>query len=436
MATFPTLALYWSPTTGPLAAPSWSAFPTITVGGVARSRLRAGDGITIMRGRADELDSFEAGTMTLVLDNRDRALDPMNTSATYLSSLKPRTPIQLRATWNSVEYTLFTGLVDGWPQAQDVSQRDQTVTVTATDQFVVLAERGFRPGSPWILDETDGNASSLDASNRLNDPRPRLPTQPSGERVRYLLELAGWPADLMDVDTGDTVVVKDQPDPDNNKFLDYVDRVARTELGRFFVKADGKVAFWARHHFTSQTSAATFTDAAGSNYRYAGLELNPLDMDLVRNEVVRGNANGDDDDVAMKRDSASIAAYGLSADEQTDLLYADRWEAPYACQWILDRYGDPVARAKSLLVRPQRAASTLFPLVLGWEIGQQFSVRSQPMRTGTATTMVVNVEQITHEIGAGEWSTSYTVSLADTAAYFTLDTTTVNVLDSTNLLGY
>jgi hypothetical protein len=429
--TFPTVTLYWSPTTGPLEVPSWEPFPTITVAGQRRGRVRAQDGITTRRGRSDELGPFEAGTMSLTVDNRDRLLDPLNTASDWYGSIRPNIPVQLRATWDATEYVVYTGLVDGWPQVQHGSQNDLVCELDCTDLSKVFARRGFRPDRPFTLNEQDGNASRLGVGNRLADKKPELPNQFSGARVRDLLERAGVDESLMDVDGGDTRVKYDIPTDDT--MWVYIDRLARTEGGKFFVTRSGKVAFWARHHTANPTSAATFADTPTSTYRYADLVIDPVDMSLVRNEIRRGT---NEDTTVTRRSSSSIRKHGISPDEQTDLLYASATEGRYAAEWVLARYGQPRPRVKRLTILPQRSPSTLFPFVLDCAIGTRFTVTSQPMDTGGTFSQVVEVESVSHQITAGAWVTEIECSVADTTQYFQLNTATYGRLDAGNKLNY
>lgn len=429
--TFPQITLWWSPTTGPFTTPSWEAFPTITVDGTVRQRIRHSAGITITRGRNDELGPFEAGVMELTVDNRDRALDPLNTASAYLTALRPNIPIQLRATWSGTTYTLFTGFVDGWPQVQHLSQNDLVCELSCTDMTTLLARRTLRPGRPFVLDLSDGQAARLDASNKLADRKPDLPVEYSGSRVTNLLTTAGLPTALLDVDGGDTQLIADIPEDD--QLGDYLDRICRTENAKLFIAADGMVTFQGRHTVANATSSATFVDTSATGYRYEDLVIDPESIDLVRNEVRRGR---DQDTTVTARSVASINLYGLIADEQNDLLHADTAELADATDWMIARYAQPRTRVREFTVVPQRAASTLFPSVLGWELGTRITVTAQPMDTGVTFSQVVDVESVQHAIGQQSWSTTYGCALADTGQYFQLDTATYGRLDALNTLNY
>lgn len=72
--------------------------------------------LSIRRGRQDDLDEFEAGTMEVVLDNADESLDQLlSTSDIYDTEALPFTPMRLVATKGIDERVLFTGFtLDGF----------------------------------------------------------------------------------------------------------------------------------------------------------------------------------------------------------------------------------------------------------------------------------------------------------------------------------
>jgi hypothetical protein len=95
--------------------------------------------ISTRRGRNDELGTFSAGTMSVVLDNRDRRFDPNYTSSPYSPNVVPMRRIRLKATYNAVTYAVWSGFVDDWPQEYDIGGHEATVTVNCTDGFKVLS---------------------------------------------------------------------------------------------------------------------------------------------------------------------------------------------------------------------------------------------------------------------------------------------------------
>lgn len=169
----PDLYLEWSPTTNPGAPPSWERIPL--------ADIRA---IDINRGRNRELDQYQAGRMTVVLDNRDRHYDPQYSAGPNFGNVKPMKRIRLRAVWDTT-YDLFTGFVDSWDQDYDMT-KEAVCVVTATDAFKVLGGTEL-PVSVWFQE-----VSADDPTHWF-----RFTTPVSGDNVPDLMSatVVGQPAD-------------------------------------------------------------------------------------------------------------------------------------------------------------------------------------------------------------------------------------------------
>lgn len=93
--------------------------------------------VSIQRGRASELDDFQAGSLSLMLSNRDRKYDPEYASGSYYGRLTPGRPIRVRAQPSGGSTsTIFFGYVDQWNQAYD-PPRNAVAIVTASDAFKI-----------------------------------------------------------------------------------------------------------------------------------------------------------------------------------------------------------------------------------------------------------------------------------------------------------
>lgn len=81
----------------------------------------------IQRGRNDERESIQAGTVRIVLDNTDRLFDPANTASPYYPRVKPMKRIRISGVWDGMRYSRFTGFVREWQPER--SPRDGKVLV-------------------------------------------------------------------------------------------------------------------------------------------------------------------------------------------------------------------------------------------------------------------------------------------------------------------
>jgi hypothetical protein len=141
--------------------------------------------VTTRRGRADEYQNFEAGTATVVLDNRARKYDPINTAGTYYGKLLPKKQIRISATTSSA-FVVFQGYIKGWPVSMTNAGYDSTVTIECYDALGLLAAeempndiadkyiRSLSPRHYWPL--TDPIDPANFATTQLQDfgsnPRP------------------------------------------------------------------------------------------------------------------------------------------------------------------------------------------------------------------------------------------------------------------------
>lgn len=126
---YPTTTVEISFVSGPyIASPTW-----VNVTTYVRE-------ITTRRGRSNELQSFETGTATITLDNRDRRFDPMNTAGPYYGNLTPRRQVRITATANSITKTIYRGYIAGWPVEITDAGFDSTVTLECFDALGLLAQ--------------------------------------------------------------------------------------------------------------------------------------------------------------------------------------------------------------------------------------------------------------------------------------------------------
>ena len=89
------------------------------------------------RGRQHELNRFEAGTATVVLDNKDGRFSPFNTSSPYNPNVLPYKQIRVRALYNGVYYPIFRGHIESWP-VKWPAPNDSLVTISCVDATKIL----------------------------------------------------------------------------------------------------------------------------------------------------------------------------------------------------------------------------------------------------------------------------------------------------------
>jgi hypothetical protein len=101
------------------------------------------------RGRNSELSEHDAGTATVMLDNRDRAFDPTYSGSPYYPNVRPMNRVWIREMFNGVTNSVFKGYVEAYDQQwPDGGFSDAITVVAAADEFKVLTKAGLPVTEP------------------------------------------------------------------------------------------------------------------------------------------------------------------------------------------------------------------------------------------------------------------------------------------------
>ncbi len=176
--TMPVLRAWVSWSTAPLATPDYTGTADIT-------NYLLDEGFSIRRGRQDETGPYQAGRLTLTLDNRDRRFDPEYTSSPYAPNVKPLKRIQINFQWPSggTHYVVFSGFVENWQPDYDINGR-MICRVTAVDAFGAIFSR-FTLGNEKILDAYPWPAPALPLQGIVIDSVPYAVVDPSAIAPPY-----------------------------------------------------------------------------------------------------------------------------------------------------------------------------------------------------------------------------------------------------------
>lgn len=366
--------------------------------------------LTINRGRTDNLQDFNAGTCTVVLNNNDRRFDPSNTASPYidpatnLSGVVPRRKIEVKYGSTS----LFTGRIididiEYSPQPQTLS----TVTVKAADDFV-------RAASTTISAHT---------------PSAEL----SGARISNILDRAevNYPA-TRNISAG-TTTLGAYPIAANKNTLDYLQDIARTEQGYLYVAGNGNLTFTDRVTTAFAAPAATFADD-GTGIKYSVLGIQYGD-EFLFNQINCVNAT---EVISSASDATSQTTFGTSVLTVNDLLFASDTDAANLATFLLGLYKDPEYRFDK--VRIDFAGANISTAdqatVVGLDLGSNIRVK-RTFSTGTplAVQQDVTIQRIEHSISPIAHSIKLSMSPARIIYQFTLDSSTRGTLDADNALA-
>jgi hypothetical protein len=360
--------------------------------------------LTINRGRSDQFSSFRAGTCTIVLNNNDRRFDPINEDSPYWdittnkSGVTPRRRVEI----SSGSTALFTGRITDIDIAYDFNL--STATITASDDFVLLA-----------------NAFTGAAST----PTAEL----SGARVSRILDLpeVNFPALTRNIDTG-TATLGNYQIAENTNAAGYLNRVAESEQGLFFVKADGVLRFTDRVSAAFSSPVATFSDD-GTGIAYQGLAT-IYGQEFLYNRVQATTETGT---VQSADDTASQTEFGVSTLSIDNLLLSTDAAALTLAQDLLDLYKQPEYRFDDLRLVVSAMTVPNRTLVCGLDMGSVITVK-RTFSTGSPAVVEEQyaIERITHQILPDRHIVTLGLYVADLVYPFTLNDPVYGVLDADN----
>ena len=359
------------------------------------SRVRS---VQVRRGRSTQLEKFTAGNANLVLDNRDRALDPLNSASPYYGSIIPGKEILIERDG----YPIYTGNVADWNFTYDLNG-DSLAEPSAVDGFAIIAPQVRTPGTA-ISEKT-------------------------GARVAAVLTEIGWPLPQRDISTGQATLDADVVG-DNVNALAYLSKVADvSEPGAIFVSKTGAMTFRDRADLQTYTTGITF---GPSGIPFTGISVDYGSEQLVNSVNVtfpNGAAVGG---TATASDATSQTRYGVIDKTYTTLLDT-LTDAQALANWQVALYAEPVYRVNTLTVNLSGITSIQAGQVLDLELGDAVQVSWTPNSIGSAITQIVSIDGIRHE--ATPSMHSVTFDLSQTLAAFILNDTTFGVLDD-DILGF
>lgn len=315
---------------------------------------------SLRRGRNHEMDRMDVGRMTAQLRNNDRRLDPTENADIY-----PMMQVRIRATAEDYSLPLFYGYAEQLPQRANSIGSEIRVHLDLIDGMVLLN-----------LADTDAVA----------------PQEGSGARIGRLLDDAGWPSGLRDIDTGQSTV--QAKTYDSESVLSAIREVAETEQGIFWIDGQGRAQFRERHDriLTQNDSAATFADD-GTGFPYFDPEPT-FDESQLWNRI-RVEAPGLTAQTA--EDSASIAQH-LRRKKKVESLTVDENEMLALADWLLWRYKDARLRFDRITLHPS-AYPDQAETVLGTDLGSRYTL-VRNYETGSTVSEDVHVERISIKASA------------------------------------
>jgi len=322
--------------------------------------------IDISRGRARDFANYQAGAATVTLNNHNRWFDPLYTASPYNGNIIPRREIRI----SSGDEIQFTGWIDDW-----------NLTYT--------------PNGDSVADALAYDALSIFANQELNEITPI--EQKSGERIDTILSdhNVNWATDLRLIDTGQATLGT-QVIPEGTSALAYLQEVANSEPGEFFIGKGGRAVFQDRSVAPNSDNLILFSKTDGIPFTNVNVIYG---SELLYNEI---NVSRLDGGTATARDVASQGNYGIRSLSVTDLLISDDVDlVEYALVWV-SRYAEPEYRFESIEIELSKITPTQQAQVLGIELGAITQIQFEPNNIAPAIDRYIEVISIDHRITSTE----------------------------------
>lgn len=361
--------------------------------------------VNLRRGNDSQLfPDTSTGTCTIQLNNDDgctlgpRTYDPQNASSPYFGNILPNRKVVVWAGGQQV----FTGRVADWDFTYDTNGRSVAV-MKCVDGLGILARQ-----------ELD----SFTATSAQN-PGPRISAVLDRSEVQ-------WPYERS-IDTGNSVLTGDTVTFGTN-VLEYLNTVTKSELGLLFCAKDGTITFRDRYTAQQSTSSLTFSDA-GTGVPFTSV-VTQYGSELLYNRIIVNNSGFSP---STSIDVTSQAEYGISAYSTPSLLLNSSTQMLDLGSYLLNSYANPEYRVTSVSVALHSLTVSQQTSVLSLDISDVVTVNFTPNGTGTAISLDATVIGITHEIGHGQHTVSFSLADLNRSSQFTLDSSLYGVLDSSQL---
>jgi hypothetical protein len=353
------------------------------------------------RGKSRELNQFDAGQFSVVLDNRTRAFDPLYTSSPFYSLLKLRQVVYITTTPSYVSATILTGFITNWDLSYDING-DSIATISGADAFTLLSQQ--------VLDDVTTTV------------------QKSGERVLVVLgrPYVGATSFSGAGVTQGIVDVADDPIVAGDNVLEYLQNLERSERGSLFVQKGGTLGFIAANGGT--TSSTILTDD-GSGVPYTAINVN-YGTDYLFNRIQLENTALD---VGEKDNVPSIDSYGASIFADAGLLVNSPTVLQSQAEVLAGRYGTPEYRFESVTVQMNGLTDSQQNEIMALELTNRVTVEFTPNKTGSQILKVCSIIGIDHQVSVDRHDVVLKFASADNGL-FTLNDTILGRLDY-NLLG-
>jgi hypothetical protein len=339
----------------------------------------------ITRGKSRQLDYYEPGSVTVVLNNFAREFDPTNNASAYQPFVYPKRIVDI----TSGGFSIFSGLIDDWSFSYDVNG-EATASFSATESIGILANQYMAAQS--------------------------FPAELSGARVNRVLNDAGvaWSTGYGDraIDTG-TQLLDAETIANNTNALEYLRQIEVSEQGSlFFNSGSYGIEFVDNNNsINSTTGYELFADDGTINYTFGTAGKPSINYDfidvsyttqLMYNNIFVGSYNGVN--YAIETNPSSITAYSINQLNVENVLYSATAKLANLAGLLISKYSVPEYRINSIRINFYALSGSVQQDLAQLQLNDYAKVRFKPNGIGDTIERSVQIIGINHEISSGSHS--------------------------------
>lgn len=353
-----------------------------TVGGISFTDITSRvTGLSLSRGKNRDLDRFNAGTLSVTVNNEDRAFDPLYTSSPFYGDIVPRRDVRVLANGTAVQYV---GKILDWNFDFEPNGR-QSASLEAADGFTFLAQQELTPGTAVA--------------------------QLTGARVEAVLSQPSvdWPVADRVIDAGNSDLGADVFD---GNVLSYLQKVEQSEGGLLFIDKSGRVAFVDRLTTPTVDNVTVFADDG------SGIPFAPAALDYGTEQLYNSITVTSPGSTAVANGALSQTRYGI-AELTVDTLIDDADEVQGLADLLLSRFSEPQLRFQAIRVDVDKISAPQRAEVFALEIGDVAQVKLTPGNppVGAKVERYGQIIQIAHDVSPASHQVTFGLGSLQTSLF-------------------
>ena len=359
-------------------------------------------GIKINRGRNIPRDIYEAGTCSVRIYDQTGRFNPQNTSSDLYGYLTPLRKLRISASYNGVDYYLFSGYTTDYVYTYDQAENVSYVDINASDAFRLL--------NLAAITSVSGSSAGQD----------------TGTRIAKILDTVQFPNSMRTLDTGNSLT---QADPSTSRTaLAAVQNCEFSEQGAFYFSPEGNAIFKNRSNTISSAGGTPIAFNQTGGIPYKNLVF-AFDDKLIVNQANITRIGGTKQTAT---DATSVATYFPHSVTYTDLVIDTDANALNIAQIYVGTRSSTTIRIDQMMIDIYDT-SVPSDTILDLDYFDNVLISNiQP--DGSTITKNLQIQGVIWNISPNSWTGTF-ITLEPITDGFILDSTTYGVLGE-DILSY